>query len=227
MLHYQEKERYKMFKLFFTLFSLVTLINALEIQKSPIEFGDLRIKLTQEYIKMRYNLDVSDITIVPQIVMIHYTGVDDFAVSKARLEPSLLPSDRPDISRGGAVNVSAHFLVERDGTIHQLMPLDFMARHVIGLNYSAIGIENVGGANHKKNLTAAQLLSNIKLIRSLKEQFPTIAYVAGHSEYRCFEKTELWLEKDTKYRTQKQDPGDAFMKELRSALKGFKGAPCD
>ncbi len=216
-----------MLKLLFVSLCLVTLTSALEIKKSPIEFGELRIKLTQEYIRTHYNLDVSDITIVPQIILIHYTGVDDFAASYARLNPSVLPLDRPDIASGGMLNVSAHFLVARDGTIHQLMPLNFMARHVIGLNYITIGIENVGGQNNKENLTPAQLQSNIALINALQQQFPTIRYVVAHSEYQCFEKTALWLEKKRSYRTEKHDPGEAFMQALRSEIKGLEGAPCD
>ncbi len=49
------------------------------------------------------------------------------------------------------------------------MPENYMARHVIGLNYYSIGIENVGGKNNRKeDLTKAQLESNIKLIRISK-----------------------------------------------------------
>src|SRR5580693_7225904 len=51
---------------------------------------------------------------------------------------------RPELQREGELNVSAHFLVDRDGTIYRLMPETWMARHCIGLNRVAIGIENVG-----------------------------------------------------------------------------------
>ncbi len=37
-------------------------------------------------------------------------------------------------------------MVDRDGTRYRLMPETYMARHVIGLNYYSIGIENVGGS---------------------------------------------------------------------------------
>jgi len=42
-----------------------------------------------------------------------------------------------------------------------------MARHCIGLNYESIGIENVGGVMIKDDLTAAQIKSNIYLVRYL------------------------------------------------------------
>lgn len=199
---------------------------ALKIEQTPIEFGEMRVELTKEYIKSHYKLDVKDIKIVPKIIVIHHTAIDDYNDSLSRFTSQTLPSDRPEIVNGGAVNVSAHFMVERDGTIHQLMPLDFMARHVIGLNYSSIGIENVGGQNSKDNLTKEQLKANIELVAELKKRFPTIEYVVGHYEYRCFETDELWLEADRKYRTFKDDPSVRFMNELRANLSGFKGAPC-
>jgi beta-N-acetylhexosaminidase len=143
----------------------------------------------------------------------------DFEKSFKRLESELLFSDRADIAKASALNVSAHFLVDRDGTIHQLMPDNWMARHVIGLNYSSIGVENVGGeANKKEDLTQAQLQANIALVNYLKAKYPTIKNVIGHYEYRDFENTPLWLEKDDGYRTKKSDPGEKFMRDVRNSI---------
>ncbi len=213
-------------KIVFFIMSLYIYATALEIKQLPIEFGDTRIELTKEYIKSHYSLDVKDIKITPRIIVVHHTAIDDFDDSLSRFTSQTLPTDRPDISNGGSVNVSAHFMVERDGTVNQLMPLDYMARHVIGLNYSSIGIENVGGEGSKDNLTQEQLRANIELIKELKKKFDTIEYVIGHYEYRCFEGSELWLELDDGYRTFKDDPSVRFMDELRDNIKGFKAAPC-
>ncbi|MCK9473220.1 MAG: N-acetylmuramoyl-L-alanine amidase [Sulfurimonas sp.] len=199
---------------------------ALKIEQTPIEFSDVRVELTKDYIKEHYDLEVKDIKIVPKIIVIHHTAIDDFNNSISRFISQTLPSDRPDIKGGGALNVSAHFMVERDGTIHQLMPLEFMARHVIGLNYNSLGIENVGGQNSKDNLTNEQLKANIFLVNYLKTKFPTIEYVIGHYEYRCFEGNEFWLEVNRGYRTKKDDPSVRFMQEIRANIEGFKGAPC-
>ncbi len=210
------------------LLSVISLtVFSYEIKQTPINFGEKRISLTKEYIKTHYGLEVDDIKIVPKIVLVHYTAIDTFERSLSRFKSQTLPNDRPEISKASALNVSTHFMVERDGTVHQLMPLDFMARHVIGLNYSAIGIENVGGAGYKQDLTVEQLLANIFIVNYLKEQFPSIEYVVGHHEYRCFEKHELWLEKDDGYRTEKFDPGENFMRDLAANIEGFKAAPCD
>lgn len=198
-----------------------------EIIQTPIKFTQKRIDLTKEYIKIHYEKDVENIKIVPKIILIHHTAIDDFKDSLSRFADEVLPSRRSDISSGApSANVSAHFMVERDGTIHQLMPLDFMARHVIGLNYNSIGIENVGGENSKDNLTDAQLKANIFLVDYLKSKFNTIEYMVAHYEYRCFEGHELWLEVDDGYRTKKDDPSQRFMRELRRANPTLKTVPC-
>jgi len=126
----------------------------------------------------------------------------------------ILGPGRPDVSKGGNLNVSIHFLIDKDGSIYRLMPDNWMARHVIGLNHCAIGIENVGGVNGKDDLTEAQLEANIRLVRHLKGRHPKIKYLIGHHEYRKFEGHPLWLEKDSSYRTAKSDPGDGFMSRL-------------
>jgi len=200
---------------------------AYEIKQTPINFSKTRVDLTKEYIKNHYGLDVKNIKITPKIVLVHYTAIEGFEKSLARFKSQTLPTDRPEIIKASALNVSTHFMVERDGTIHQLMPLDFMARHVIGLNYNSIGIENVGGEGYVQDLTVEQLLANIFIVNYLKKKFPSIEYVVGHHEYRCFEGTDLWLEKDDGYRTEKHDPGKIFMRDLRANIKGFKEAPCD
>ncbi len=212
--------------IFLFFLSISISLAAIHINETPIAFGKTRVELSKEYIKEHYGLEVKDIKITPKIIVIHHTAIDDFTDSLSRFTSETLPTDRPDITSGGALNVSAHFMVERDGTIHQLMPLDFMARHVIGLNYNSIGIENVGGANSADNLTKEQLLANISLVKELKKRFDTIEYVIGHYEYRCFENTPLWLEVDDGYRTFKDDPSVRFMDELRENIDGFKGAPC-
>ena len=190
------------------------------IQK-PIIFTDKRKEMTQEYIKTHYGLKVRDITIEPKVIVLHWTAVMDFNECFKRLDGEELYSDRGDIASASALNVSAHFLVARDGTIFQLMPDNWMARHVIGLNYSSIGVENVGGeGNSKDDLTDAQLQANIKLVKYLKAKYPTITHLIGHHEYREMENTPLWLEKDDGYRTIKADPGDRFMNAVREGVNG-------
>ncbi|MBN2815145.1 MAG: N-acetylmuramoyl-L-alanine amidase [Campylobacterales bacterium] len=196
-----------------------TLLTQNSIVQKPIIFTQKRKEMTKEYIKSHYDLDVKSIEITPKMLVLHWTAVMDFNDSFTRLYPEELYSDRKDIVNASSLNVSAHFLVDRDGTIYQLMPDNWMARHVIGLNYFSIGVENVGGeGNAKEDLTPQQLKSNIRLVQYLKAKYPSIKHVIGHHEYREYENSPLWLERDTNYRTQKADPGEKFMKNVRDSL---------
>ncbi len=200
---------------------------AQEIIQTPIPFSKKRIELTKEYIQIHYGKDVQSIKIIPKIILVHHTAIDDYEDALSRFVDETLPSRRKDISSvKPSVNVSSHFMVQRDGTIHQLMPLDFMARHVIGLNYNSIGIENVGGENSADNLTEAQLQANIFLVKYLQKKFPSLEYLVGHYEYRCFEGDPLWLELDDGYRTIKDDPSKRFLNLLYQQTQGLKRAPC-
>ena len=194
----------------------------IKIIDKPIDFGAERIAMTKAYIKQHYGKKVNNIKITPKIIVLHWTAEMSFNKSFKRLQPQKLLTDRKDIAKASALNVSAQFLVARDGTIYRLMPENWMARHVIGLNYSSIGVENVGGKGNKKDdLTAAQRKSNITLIKYLKAKYPSIEYLIGHHEYRQMESTSLWLEKDKGYRTVKSDPGKKFMSEMRAATKSL------
>ena len=51
-----------------------------------------------------------------------------------------------------------------------------------------------------------------------KAKYPTITKLIGHYEYRELENSELWLEKDKGYRTQKKDPGKKFMSAVRQEV---------
>ncbi len=194
--------------------------SSIKIIDKPIDFGQERIDLTKEYIKKHYGFEVDNIEIVPKIIVLHWTADMSLKKSFNRLKPQRLFSDRKDIAKASSLNVSAHFLIARDGTIYRLMPENYMARHVIGLNYSSIGVENIGGkGNKKEDLTKAQLKSNIKLVRYLKEKYPTITKLIGHYEYRELEGSEEWLELDSGYRTEKKDPGEKFMRAVRSKVR--------
>ncbi len=193
--------------------------STIKIIDKPIDFGKERIDMTKEYIKTHYGFEVDNIEIEPKIIVLHWTADMSFEKSFKRLKPQKLFSDRKDIQKASALNVSSQFMVKRDGTIYRLMPENWMARHVIGLNYSSIGIENIGGkSNNKEDLTPAQVKANIALVRYLKDKYPTITNMIGHHEYREMENTELWLELDKGYRTEKSDPGDKFMSDVRGAV---------
>jgi len=211
-------------KVFYAL--LITLdLYALSIIDKPIVFDKQRLALTQEYVYKHYGLNPHETKITPRIIVIHWTASNDFDASMDRFIRPTLSCDRTDINKASSLNVSAHFMVDRDGKIYRLMDETRMARHVIGLNHCAIGIENVGGEGNANNLTPSQLQANLELIRYLEDKYASIDYLIGHYEYTDFTKHPLWLEKDNSYRTIKHDPSPSFMQELRLHFPHLKTAP--
>lgn len=191
------------------------------IHEKPITWNAEREQLSLHYLKNRHGLDQNSATISPQMVVVHWTAIDNIEVTYDVFNPPTL-GGRADLTNASNLNVSSQFLIDRDGTIFRLLPDTTFARHVIGLNYLAIGIENVGGADDP--LTKAQLKANEMLIRYLKKKYP-IEYVIGHHEYQKFQNTDLWKETDPDYRTVKTDPGDQFMAKLRKNLADLKLQP--
>ncbi len=217
--------KYYSFFLHFLLLFLFILISGctsrLYIIEKPISFSEHRLQLTKEYIKKHYAID-ENVYITPKIIVLHWTAINDFDSCFALFNRENLGGSRPDLDKAGGPNVSIHYLVDRNGKVYQLMPDTLMARHCIGLNYSSIGVENVGGENSIDNMTDEQIEANILLVKYLKEKYPSIEYLIGHYEYRKFEHNPLWLEKDSTYRTEKVDPGERFMREVRNGVADLK-----
>ncbi|MCH4824051.1 N-acetylmuramoyl-L-alanine amidase [Gramella lutea] len=193
------------------------------IVDKPIEFERDRIDLSLAYMQDRYGLKKAAPKIDPKMIVLHWTAIPTLEGSFNAFKNSTLPQSREAISGASQLNVSSHFLVDRDGTIYRLMPETLMARHVIGLNHTAIGVENVGGTEETP-LTEAQLQANIWLVKYLKKKYD-IEYLLGHYEYINFEDHELWLEVDDAYRTKKTDPGKQFMQDVRKAVKNLNFKP--
>jgi N-acetylmuramoyl-L-alanine amidase len=184
--------------------------------ESLIPYGADREALTVEYIRDHYDPSASDSTIDPRMIIIHWTGGNSVKGTLATFRNLRIEEGRKSVKKAGDLNVSSHFVIDRDGTIYRLVPETKMARHCIGLNRVAIGVENVGGPENP--LTPAQRKANADLVRYLAAKFPKIEYLIGHLEYRAFDGHPLFQERDPTYRNAKPDPGPAFMKQLRSDL---------
>jgi len=185
----------------------------------PLSFSKWRINETRKYVKDHYHLDVKEITMKPIMVVVHWTAIYSLEKSFKYMSRESMYAGRKKLAKAGKNNIAVHFLIGRKGEILRLMPENWIGRHTIGLNRHAIGIENVGGP--KALLNEAQLKANTRLIRYLTKKHG-LKYMIGHSEYREFEKTPIWEEKDDNYRTHKIDPGDKFMRKLRKNLADLK-----
>ncbi len=197
----------------------------LAIVDAPIQWTDERARLTLEYRRRHSDPDAKDLTIEPHVIVLHYTDGGSAAATRAYFDNVRIEAARKDLARAGAVNVSAHFLVDRDGTIYRLMPETRMARHCIGLNHIAIGVENVGD-DRRWPLTDAQVEADARLVRWLAARYP-ITHLIAHSEAARFEHHPYFLEREPKYRTDKPDPGARFMARVRARVADLdlKGPP--
>ena len=191
-----------------------------------IDFGAERQRLTIEYRRAHQDPKADSIRMLPRMIVLHYTVIPTFDATWKYFNNFHAETARAALAGAGDVNVSAQFVVDRDGTIYRLMPETDMARHCIGLNHVAIGVENVGDGD-KLPLTPEQVKSNAKLVRYLAGKYK-IEYLIGHQEYRRMEGakfadgTPVFVELDPKYRNQKQDPGEEFMRRIREKVADLK-----
>ena len=199
-------------KNFFLLVAIIVFCGQVQaaprIIDKPILRTEKRLQLIDEYTLKHYGKIFREI--VPQAVVIHWTA-NNSAEETYRYFYSETRAD-------GTLNVSSQFVVDRSGKIFRLTAETFFNRHVIGYNWCAIGIENVGGVNGEENLTRRQLRANVELIKYLRKKYPTIKYVFGHYQQDAARASGLYIEKVEGYRSIKIDPGEKFMKQLRKEL---------
>jgi len=168
-----------------------------------------RDKLIEEYTLEHYGKIYHEI--IPQAVVVHWTAGGTLETNWKYFYAEEMED--------GTLNVASQFLVGRDGTIWRLMPETNFAKHAIGYNHCAIGIENVGGYNGQEDLTEAQLAANIQLIKYLHEKYPTIKFVFGHYQQDAARESGLFIENVKDYYAIKIDPGKIFMRGLRAELE--------
>lgn len=133
----------------------------------PIRYDAARVKLTLDYRHVHQDPAIRDTSITPRMIVLHYTGGNSFQATWGYFNHLEAEASRKGMVRAGAVNVSAHYIVDQDGTIYRLLPETTMARHAIGLNHIAIGVENVGDGK-RYPLTDAQVAANAALSGTLR-----------------------------------------------------------
>ena len=187
------------------------------IVDAPMKWSGERERLTLEYRRAHSDPTATDLTIAPTVIVLHYTGGGSAKATRGYFDTVRIEASRTQLARAGAVNVSSHFLIDRDGTIYQLQPATRFARHCIGLNHVAIGIENVGD-EAKWPLTDAQVTADAALVRALVARYP-ITRLLGHQEVMGFRDHAEYVELDPTYRNDKPDPGRRFLSRVRALVE--------
>jgi hypothetical protein len=143
----------------------------------PIPFGAKRRAETRAYARRHYGLDdwrLRD----PKVIVEHYTVTDTFQATY-----DTFARDVPDVELHELPATCAHFVVDRDGTIYQLVPVTTICRHTVGLNDRAIGIEQVGRSAQEILGRPAQIGAVVRLTAWLRCRYAIAARdVIGHNE---------------------------------------------
>jgi N-acetylmuramoyl-L-alanine amidase len=157
--------------------SVVVAVTRLPIVQSPIPFGARRKAEMVRYAMRHYGLDTYRL-IEPHVIVVHYTETPDFRSTFNTFAP-----DVPDSELHELPNTCAHFVIAKDGTVHQLVPLGIMCRHTVGLNWTAIGIEHVGYSDAEVLADPEQMQASLHLVRWLRCRLHIpIVDVIGHNE---------------------------------------------
>jgi beta-N-acetylhexosaminidase len=143
----------------------------------PIPFGAARRAETAAYAKRHYGIDTWRLA-HPHVIVEHYTANESLTATW-----NTFASDAPDPELHERPGTCAHFVVDRDGRIYQLVPLTVICRHTVGLNWTAIGIEHVGTSDAEILGDAKQLQASLRLTLWLMTRFHiSLPNVIGHSE---------------------------------------------
>jgi N-acetylmuramoyl-L-alanine amidase len=148
-----------------------------QIVQKPIPFGAQRRSETAAYAQRHYGLHTWRLQ-HPRVIVEHYTASNSFSSAW-----STFASDAPDSELHERPGTCAHFVVDRDGTIYQLVPLTTICRHTVGLNWTAIGIEHVGTSDSSILDNPRQLASSLALTLWLMHRYDiSLPNVIGHNE---------------------------------------------
>jgi beta-N-acetylhexosaminidase len=147
------------------------------IVQKPIPFPAKRKQEMAAYARRHYGIDSYRLR-DPKVIVEHYTVTSTFQQTFNTFAP-----DNPDSELKELPGTCAHYVIDRDGTIYQLVPRSIMCRHTVGLNYTAIGIEHVGFSDGEILRNAKQLDASLRLTRWLRCRYGIgVNNVIGHSE---------------------------------------------
>jgi beta-N-acetylhexosaminidase len=160
-----------------TVLALAKAIAPPAVTPKPIPFGEQRKSEMRAYSQRHYGIDDYRLS-RPKVIVEHYTVTDTFAPVF-----NTFATDAPDPELHELPGVCSHFVIDRDGTIYQLVSTRIMCRHTVGLNWTAIGIEHVGQSDEQVLGNRRQLRASLRLTRMLQGGYGIRTRdVIGHNE---------------------------------------------
>jgi beta-N-acetylhexosaminidase len=162
-----------------TVRSLARAIAPPRITGKPIPYGPERRAQMADYAQRHYGIDDYRLR-DPKVIVEHYTVTDTFPPVF-----NYFSVNQPDPELHELPGVCSHYVVDRDGTVYELVPPRIMCRHTVGLNYTAIGIEHVGQGDAQVMGNASQRAASLRLTRMLQGRYGIATKnVIGHNENR-------------------------------------------
>jgi N-acetylmuramoyl-L-alanine amidase len=145
----------------------------------PIPFGATRKAQMVAYVRRHYGSFMRPTwrLVHPHVIVIHYTDASYSSTFNT------FADDVPDSELHELPATCAHFVIDSGGVIHQLVSLQTMCRHAVGLNWTAVGIEHVGFSDAEVLDDSRQMRSSLALVHWLQCRFNIRTRdVIGHAE---------------------------------------------
>jgi N-acetylmuramoyl-L-alanine amidase len=147
------------------------------IHQWPIPYGAARKREMAAY-SLRHYGEHTYVLSRPRVIVEHYTET-----ATAQEAFNTFAPDVPDNEFHELPNTCAHFLVEPSGRIDELVALSLRCRHTTGLNWTAVGIENVGFSDQAILGNPRQLGASLRLTAWLRCRYGiALRNVIGHNE---------------------------------------------
>lgn len=182
----------------------------------PIPYPAKRRREMAAYARRHYGRD-SFRLVRPRVIVEHYTVNDSVSATYNAFAPDVADAELHELP-----GICAHFVVARDGTVFQFVPLGLMCRHTVGLNYTAVGIEHVGFSEREILGDPRQLRASLRLTAWLRCRFAiAVKNVIGHNESLA---SPYHHERVARLRTQTH--GDWTRPNMRVYRRELRGLRC-
>jgi N-acetylmuramoyl-L-alanine amidase len=158
------------------------------VVKKYISYGAGRKQQMTEYSRHHYgSKEATYVLSNPRAIVLHHTDGADWQSAWYTFNANTAYQTAAGKEKPG---VSSQFIIAKNGTIYQLMPLNYRARHCIGMNYVSFGIEMCQeSAGHSGHWMDQQILNRpaqvgaaLKLVRWLQAHYGIkTGDVVGHA----------------------------------------------
>lgn len=148
----------------------------------PVPFGATRKAQMAAYCKRHYGQ--RSWRLKPKLIVLHFTAGGNWRSTWNYFSNNVADPEFHELP-----GPAAHFIIDKDGTIYQLVGTRVRTRHCYGLNHVAIGIEFVQEANGGALWADRQILNRkkqvkagLRLVRWLQKKYGIrTTQVIGHS----------------------------------------------